>query len=388
MKMSRKIKKVLRKGGIVAAIVGLCILLIPAKSTNAEESINADYDPALLVSPIATEFDRLPEANYLFANEVFDSNLNYYIHNARSDPLIDSSKVVITNQAVTGLSATDFTIHFKVSNPSRVRINKVGAIVSGARTSKYIYDSLTGLGLTTSTTLSSSFSMRKYGVTVNENETFWIQPVVEFADGSKKTGTKYSVKTPLSAQALESQFLFPLTKSQVWWPSTYAGHGEKSYLAAYSAVDIVLLNGKSCKGYDVYACQDGKVVQVDKSNGQVTILHTTTLRTTNGKVYTRWYSQCCHMTNITLKVNDTVKKGQIIGKVGNEGFSQGYHLHFQLMSGMNNSPWYANDKSKAISPYFVPGFVTATGGDFSYCKCDRSGPAVTAKLLNWAPTGQ
>jgi murein DD-endopeptidase MepM/ murein hydrolase activator NlpD len=43
------------------------------------------------------------------------------------------------------------------------------------------------------------------------------------------------------------------------------------------------------------------------------------------------YVGYCHMdTKPTLKVGDKLKMGQIIGKVGNEGFSSGPHLHATL----------------------------------------------------------
>ena len=43
------------------------------------------------------------------------------------------------------------------------------------------------------------------------------------------------------------------------------------------------------------------------------------------------YVGYCHMdTKPTLKVGDKLKMGDIIGKVGNEGFSSGAHLHATL----------------------------------------------------------
>jgi murein DD-endopeptidase MepM/ murein hydrolase activator NlpD len=45
------------------------------------------------------------------------------------------------------------------------------------------------------------------------------------------------------------------------------------------------------------------------------------------------YSFYAHIKNGTLKVKkgDTIKQGQVIGKLGNSGNSTGPHLHFHLM---------------------------------------------------------
>lgn len=47
------------------------------------------------------------------------------------------------------------------------------------------------------------------------------------------------------------------------------------------------------------------------------------------------YSTICHFeqNSIKVKIGDLVKEGDILGKVGNSGNTQGPHIHFQVQSG-------------------------------------------------------
>jgi len=52
------------------------------------------------------------------------------------------------------------------------------------------------------------------------------------------------------------------------------------------------------------------------------------------------YSGYCHMDSLAVKDGDTVKKGDIIGKVGSTGFSTGPHLHWTVSFGqVFVNPW-------------------------------------------------
>lgn len=49
------------------------------------------------------------------------------------------------------------------------------------------------------------------------------------------------------------------------------------------------------------------------------------------------YSTICHFEkdSFEVKVGDIVKEGQLLGKVGNSGNTQGPHIHFQVQAGIN-----------------------------------------------------
>jgi murein DD-endopeptidase MepM/ murein hydrolase activator NlpD len=57
---------------------------------------------------------------------------------------------------------------------------------------------------------------------------------------------------------------------------------------------------------------------------------------THSNGYTSWYA---HLKGFNAKENQTVKKGDIIGYVGNTGKSTGYHLHYEVkQNGQNLNP--------------------------------------------------
>ena len=57
-----------------------------------------------------------------------------------------------------------------------------------------------------------------------------------------------------------------------------------------------------------------------------------------------WWSMYGHLLKgLTVKLGDRVRKGQVIGYMGNSGYSNGQHLHFELRQG-------ANRKEKTIDP--------------------------------------
>lgn len=81
------------------------------------------------------------------------------------------------------------------------------------------------------------------------------------------------------------------------------------------------------RGTPIPAVSNGTVmlVQYSKILGWVLVQ---SVKGYDGKVM---YVGYCHMdTEPTLKVGDKLKMGQTIGKVGNEGFSSGAHLHATL----------------------------------------------------------
>ena len=300
-----------------------------------------------------------------------------------------------TMNAVSNLSSKDAKISSKISFSSKMTFTEGGFYIGTSKDNLKKNPSPDKINIKSSY-LNSSFLMSKYKETLKPNTTYYYKIYVV---ANKKTYTSpvksfktsaAPANTATSSTVTPTEIGFPLSTKQVWYASTYVGHGG-SNKSAYSSIDIKLKNKKNCSGYAVYAVEDG-VVHIDdykKSNGQITIKHTKKLVTTNGAVYTTWYSTYAHMTNITVKEGDTVKKGQQIGKVGNVGNSKGAHLHFSMSSGNNNSKWYqTSNTNKAISPYYVYGFVTQNNQNTAYLVRDMQGTGVTNQLINHKPSGK
>lgn len=82
-------------------------------------------------------------------------------------------------------------------------------------------------------------------------------------------------------------------------------------------------------GDDVLVALDGEVIYSEFNNGGygnlIIVKHDNNMTTYYG-----------HLDNFYVKVGDLVKKGDIIGALGNTGFSTGPHLHFELR--VDNNP--------------------------------------------------
>ncbi len=77
-------------------------------------------------------------------------------------------------------------------------------------------------------------------------------------------------------------------------------------------------------GTEIYATGDGKVASIDSKlsgYGQHVIIN-------HGYGYETLYA---HMSRVAVKAGETVKRGQVIGYVGNSGLSSGPHLHYEVI---------------------------------------------------------
>lgn len=127
------------------------------------------------------------------------------------------------------------------------------------------------------------------------------------------------------------------------------GHGHLGNAKSYYAIDTGRRRGASF-GLPIRAAADGKVVAVadgnpDQKEGQkysdspanaIKILHTDG----NNSNYVHLKEN-----SIRVKAGDTVKAGEIIGELGNSGYSGGPHLHFQVN---NSSNWSIPVKFKNL----------------------------------------
>ncbi|GAB5539801.1 MAG: M23 family metallopeptidase [Salibacteraceae bacterium] len=76
-------------------------------------------------------------------------------------------------------------------------------------------------------------------------------------------------------------------------------------------------------GTPIYATGDGKVIRADRASRG----YGNHVRLDHGFGYVTLYA---HMSKIDVKVGDSVKRGEVIGYVGNTGKSNGPHLHYEV----------------------------------------------------------
>ena len=94
-------------------------------------------------------------------------------------------------------------------------------------------------------------------------------------------------------------------------------HPVSGNVKAHNGIDIAAPEGNA-----VMACADGvvKFAGYNSSSGNYVIID-------HGNGYTSSYA---HMLKTLRKTGDSVKRGDVIGKVGSTGVSTGPHLHFEI----------------------------------------------------------
>ena len=118
-----------------------------------------------------------------------------------------------------------------------------------------------------------------------------------------------SVKFPLKISFKDSTYASPISRKKVV-TSRYGWRWGR----AHQGIDIDLITGDS-----LFAMFDG-IVRMAVYNGDLG--HAVVIRHYNGLETTY-----AHMSRYGVKANDTVKKGQYIGKGGRSGNARGSHLH-------------------------------------------------------------
>ncbi|HLP24007.1 MAG TPA: M23 family metallopeptidase [Microbacteriaceae bacterium] len=90
-------------------------------------------------------------------------------------------------------------------------------------------------------------------------------------------------------------------------------------------------------GAPVQAIADGVVTFAEDGNGTLGV-HLMITHRINGKTVTSVYAHLEH-DSIRFQVGDFVRVGQVVGNVGDTGFSTGPHLHFEIRLGGIDGPW-------------------------------------------------
>lgn len=136
----------------------------------------------------------------------------------------------------------------------------------------------------------------------------------------------YKQEFPFQIKFVNSIFASPISREKVITSRFGWRHGR-----GHKGIDIDLITGDS-----VMAILEGKVRFVDYHSGHgktIVVHHPNGLET----VY-------AHLSKQLVKVNDSVRKGQVIGKGGNTGNSRGSHLHLEVnYNGISINPEYVFD---------------------------------------------
>jgi hypothetical protein len=109
--------------------------------------------------------------------------------------------------------------------------------------------------------------------------------------------------------------------------------------------DLSDVHNYTCYGAEVLAVADGKVVGTrndldDQKPGKLPDPSTVSIDTVNGNhivldIGGGYFAFYAHLqkNSVTVHVGDQVKKGAVLGKLGNSGNTSGPHLHFHIMTG-------------------------------------------------------
>ncbi|MBI5032640.1 MAG: M23 family metallopeptidase [Chloroflexi bacterium] len=140
-------------------------------------------------------------------------------------------------------------------------------------------------------------------------------------DGTKpyvpRQVTAYSGAVPATAARGTGNFGWPVS-----------GRITQKYWTRHTGIDV-----GAATGTPIYAADSGYVVQAGWSNigyGNMILIN-------HGNGFLTRYG---HLSAFAVEVGDSVKKGKLIGRVGNTGNSTGPHLHFEIIrNGIHLNPF-------------------------------------------------
>jgi len=172
-------------------------------------------------------------------------------------------------------------------------------------------------------------------------------PIAPFSLGVQYLQLAPESEDPATQKKLEEEYktvektLATFTRDKCWW-GDFLRPVQGETTTTFGLKRTVTNQGYSYRhrGVDIAAAQG---VPVEAANtGKVILARTDFIH--NGKMIAIDHGQglitvYLHLSEVLVKLGDTVKKGQVIGKVGTTGFSTGPHLH-----------WGAYLRSKPFDP--------------------------------------
>lgn len=262
-------------------------------------------------------------------NTILQHNIDILATMSESEPnnTFSTANTIYDNYDVNGVITTVYDVdYYKIQFSNSGKANFwLGNISSGSNLDLYVYNENQQL-LYSSNNSSNSQELINNKVVVGGK---WYYIKVITANSNVSTPASYQINAKFFEVAK-----WPAVKKQInyCFPCRYyPGHRGIDIAAVTSGVD----------GDNIYAILDGTVIHSgwhDDSGYHVVIRHTGSYPLyDNSSTYIS--SRYFHlMQQSSLNVGDVVRKGDIIGKMGNTGPSQGTHLHLEVTQHNNLNP--------------------------------------------------
>ena len=154
-------------------------------------------------------------------------------------------------------------------------------------------------------------------------------PEPEVPEGPTRETTTTASETGDTAPSRDHKFLIRPAEGRItqgFGPATY----RNAKYSFHNGIDIA-----NAVGTPIRAAASGRVEEVGYSAGgygnYIVLNHFP--KGLGGANPEKWVTLYGHLSAVNVKKGDQVTQGQVIGKMGNTGFSTGSHLHFELHKG-------------------------------------------------------
>ncbi len=169
-----------------------------------------------------------------------------------------------------------------------------------------------------------------------------VQMITSFLGGGGITIPTFPGTDPGTIVEDTSDMIWPLKKSS-YVSAGFPNYDDGSY---HGGIDIVLTSGSS-KGEPFYAVKDGKVaIALNDNEDNLGYGNCVCLSHTDG--ISTFYA---HADSVKVKKGDTVRKGDLLGYIGQTGNATGPHLHLEVWKEKDNGIERVNPLDYIKNPY-------------------------------------